>query len=75
MTRIPFDEMKSAIRQAMINAGLPEEKAEICAQVHTESSCDGVYSHGLNRVARFVEYLGNGNVLNHQFFRGAEFFA
>ena len=65
MTRIPFDEMKSAIRQAMINAGLPEEKAEICAQVHTESSCDGVYSHGLNRVARFVEYLGNGNVDPH----------
>jgi len=58
MTRIPFDEMKSTIKQAFLNAGMPKEKAEVCAQIHTESSRDGVYSHGLNRVERFVEYIG-----------------
>ena len=57
MTRIPFDELKSTIKLAFIKAGMPESKAEICAQTHTESSCDGVYSHGLNRVERFVEYI------------------
>ena len=41
MTRIPFDEMKSTIKQAFLNAGMPEEKAEVCAQIHTESSRDG----------------------------------
>ncbi len=60
MTRIPFDEMKSTIKQAFLNAGMPEEKADVCAQIHTESSRDGVYSHGLNRVERFVDYLGKG---------------
>ncbi len=60
MTRIPFDKMKSTIKQAFLNAGMPEEKANICAQIHTESSRDGVYSHGLNRVERFVDYLGKG---------------
>lgn len=60
MTRIRFDEMKSTIKQAFLNAGMPEEKAEICAQIHTESSRDGVYSHGLNRVERFVDYIGKG---------------
>ncbi|BBE19582.1 3-dehydro-L-gulonate 2-dehydrogenase [Aquipluma nitroreducens] len=60
MTRISFNEMKATIKSAFMNAGMPEEKADICAQVHTESSRDGVYSHGLNRVERFVDYLGKG---------------
>jgi 3-dehydro-L-gulonate 2-dehydrogenase len=60
MTRIPFDEMKATIRKAFINAGMPENKADICAQIHTESSRDGVYSHGLNRVERFADYIGKG---------------
>ncbi|MDD2305520.1 MAG: 3-dehydro-L-gulonate 2-dehydrogenase [Prolixibacteraceae bacterium] len=60
MTRIPFDEMKATIKSAFMNAGMPEDKADACAQIHTESSRDGVYSHGLNRVERFVDYLGKG---------------
>lgn len=65
MTRIPFEQMKQTIKQAFLNAGMPEEKADICAQIHTESSCDGVYSHGLNRVERFVDYIGKGWVDVH----------
>jgi 3-dehydro-L-gulonate 2-dehydrogenase len=45
---------------AFERAGMPGEKAEICAQIHTESSRDGIYSHGLNRVPRFVEYIHKG---------------
>ena len=60
MSRIRFDEMKATIKQAFLKAGMPEEKADLCAQIHTESSRDGVYSHGLNRVERFVEYIGKG---------------
>lgn len=57
MTRISFNEMKATIKSAFIIAGMPDEKADICAQIHTESSRDGVYSHGLNRVERFVDYI------------------
>jgi 3-dehydro-L-gulonate 2-dehydrogenase len=60
MIRILFDEMKATIKLAFLNAGMPEDKAEVCARIHTESSRDGVYSHGLNRVERFVEYIGKG---------------
>lgn len=60
MTRITFNEMKATIKSAFLIAGMPEEKADRCAQVHTESSRDGVYSHGLNRVERFVDYIGKG---------------
>ena len=58
--RIPFEQMKKEIKRVMVKAGLTEEQADICAQVHTESSRDGVYSHGLNRVPRFIEYVGKG---------------
>lgn len=58
--RIEFDLLKSHIKRAMLNAGLSEEKAEICAQTHAESSRDGIYSHGLNRVPRFIDYIKKG---------------
>ena len=60
MTRISYDEMKATVKKAFMIAGMSEEKADICAQVHTESSRDGVYSHGLNRVERFVDYVHKG---------------
>jgi 3-dehydro-L-gulonate 2-dehydrogenase len=60
MTRIAFDEMKDTVKRAFVLAGLPEAKADFCAQIHTESSRDGVYSHGLNRVERFVDYIKKG---------------
>jgi 3-dehydro-L-gulonate 2-dehydrogenase len=59
-TRIPFEEMHATITKAFVKAGMPEDKAATCARIHTESSRDGVYSHGLNRVERFVEYLHKG---------------
>jgi 3-dehydro-L-gulonate 2-dehydrogenase len=60
--RVPFDEVKETIKQALLNAGLSEKQAEICAQIHTESSADGVESHGLNRIPRFVDYAKRGLV-------------
>lgn len=60
MSLVQFDEMKQTVKQAFLNAGLAETQADICAQIHCESSCDGVFSHGLNRVARFVDYVKKG---------------
>ena len=60
--RVSFEEMKQEIKRVMLKAGLPEDKAEVCATVHSESSRDGVYSHGLNRVPRFYNYCKEGLV-------------
>jgi len=60
MTRIPFAEVHATVTAAFVRAGMNEADASVCARVHTESSCDGVYSHGLNRVARFVDYVRRG---------------
>ncbi len=58
--RIEYDVLKETIKKAMETAGLSEENAEICATVHAQSSADGIESHGLNRVPRFVEYVNKG---------------
>ena len=58
--RVPFETLKKTIKQALLNAGLTDEQAEICSKMHSESSADGVESHGLNRVPRFVEYINKG---------------
>ena len=60
MAKIPFAEMQNTIAVALVNAGMNKHDAQLCARIHTESSCDGVNSHGLNRVARFVEYVARG---------------
>ncbi|WP_105133356.1 3-dehydro-L-gulonate 2-dehydrogenase [Burkholderia sp. BE12] len=60
MARVSFDEMQGAIQLALLNAGMNERDAGICARVHAESTCDGVNSHGINRVARFVDYVRKG---------------
>lgn len=60
--RVQFDEMKHTIKKALLQAGLTEDQAEQVATTHTESSLEGVYSHGLNRVPRFIQYVREGLV-------------
>lgn len=60
MARIPFDLMDETVFAALRNAGMNETDAQVCARVHTESSCDGITSHGINRVPRFVDYIRRG---------------
>jgi 3-dehydro-L-gulonate 2-dehydrogenase len=47
----------------LIANGFTEEKATACAQVFTTNSIDGIYSHGVNRFPKFIEYVKKGLVL------------
>ncbi|MFV0300801.1 MAG: 3-dehydro-L-gulonate 2-dehydrogenase [Paracoccus sp. (in: a-proteobacteria)] len=58
--RVPFETVADRIEAAFARAGLAADKARLCARIHAESSRDGVASHGLNRVPRFVDYLRRG---------------
>lgn len=58
--RLSFEEIQKEIKRIFVKYGMTEEKADICARIHTESTNDGIYSHGVNRVARFVEYVKKG---------------
>jgi 3-dehydro-L-gulonate 2-dehydrogenase len=62
MLRIPFKEVQNALKNILISEGFSESKSELISEVHTQSSCDGVFSHGLNRFPRFIEYVRKGLV-------------
>ena len=46
---VPFDRMKSFMKEAFIEYGVPAEDAEICAEVLIEADKRGIDSHGVNR--------------------------
>lgn len=58
--RVGFDELQQTIQQAFENAGMQADDAATCARIHAESTLDGVNSHGLNRVSRFVQFIREG---------------
>lgn len=60
--KLNFEELKAIIKEAFDLAGLDEKDAELLSTIHTESSRDGVYSHGLNRVPRFIEMVEDGTI-------------
>ena len=62
MLRIPFDELYAALRHAMQQLGLSQDRAAECARLFVETTRDGVYTHGLNRFPRFVETIRNGSI-------------
>ena len=59
---IPALQMQATFEQILIQKGMPTDRAYTCAEIFTQNSVDGVYTHGVNRFPRFVEYLENGYV-------------
>ena len=57
--RVPYETVKSTVTQAFLNLGLSQEKAEKCAEIHTESSLEGIESHGLNRLPSMSRRAGS----------------
>jgi 3-dehydro-L-gulonate 2-dehydrogenase len=62
MPRIQFEELKAEFKRVLIKKGCDETSADLSAQLMTETSCDGVYSHGVNRFARVVDYIEKGYI-------------
>jgi len=62
MPRISFEDLKAQFKRVLIKKGCDEASADLSAQLMTETSCDGVYSHGVNRFARVVEYIDKGYI-------------
>lgn len=63
--RVSFTEMHRTLTRVLIQFDFTEERASQCARFFAEASRDGVYSHGLNRFPRFLEYIRKGYVDVH----------
>lgn len=57
---IPPEQMRSLFYSLLIKYGFEENKALQCAEIFTANSLDGVYSHGVNRFAKFIQDVKKG---------------
>ena len=61
--RVQFQEMTDEFKRILIKKGFSETDAEESAEIFTQNSVDGIYSHGVNRFPRVVEYIDKGHIL------------
>ena len=55
--RITFEQMMKEFHRILLKYHFTPEKANICARIFTESSLDGIYTHGVNRFYVFIKYI------------------
>ncbi len=60
--RISFTEMKSEFKRILLNYKFINEKADKCADIFATNSLEGIYSHGVYRFPRFIDYIQKGYV-------------
>src|SRR5258708_26536309 len=65
MIRVPYQEVFDPLFRALLKLGFKPERAQLCARLFTDTSRDGVYSHGLERFPRFVRGIRNGLIDIH----------
>jgi len=62
MKRIPFDEVSETLASVLRGLGFTPPRADLCARLFAETTCDGVYTHGITRFPRFISMVRNGAV-------------
>ena len=61
--QIPSKQMQGVLHRLFIKYKFPETQARSLAKIYTESTLDGVSSHGINRVPLFIKYEEDGVVI------------
>jgi 3-dehydro-L-gulonate 2-dehydrogenase len=59
---IPAKEMQECFTGILLKEGFTPDRALQCAVNFTGNSVDGIYTHGVNRFPRFVQYIKEGFV-------------
>jgi len=60
---IHFDVLKDTLHEILVKNGFDEEESSQIALIFTESTFDGVFSHGINRFPRFIREVREGLVI------------
>lgn len=63
--RITYEELLTKFQKILESRGFSEKHAKDAAAVFALNSLDGVYSHGVNRFPRVVDYLDKGEIDCH----------
>lgn len=59
---IPRQQMETEFYRILVGHGFSSAKAKACAELFTSNAVDGVYSHSVNRFAKFIQYVNDGYV-------------
>ena len=62
MVRIPLDDLQGRVEEVLLRAGLAPERAALGARLTAETDRDGVRTHGVARLPRFVEMVRLGRI-------------
>ena len=62
MKRVPYEVMVNEFERVLTKYGFEPKDAKASAELFAQNSMAGVYSHGLNRFPRVVEYLKKGEI-------------
>lgn len=60
--RVQYDVMVTEFQRVLLKYGFDENNAKDAAEIFAQNSLAGVYSHGLNRFPRVVDYLKKGEI-------------
>jgi 3-dehydro-L-gulonate 2-dehydrogenase len=56
------EQMHRLLLEKLLLYDFEQQDAETLATIFTENSIDGIYTHGINRFAKFIEYVKNGYI-------------
>ncbi len=62
IVNIPSEKMLAEFLRVLTSREFTEDRSLQCAEIFTNNSVDGVYSHGVNRFATFVKMVDDGFV-------------
>lgn len=65
LKRFSPEELNTEFERILKKHNFSEERARACAELFTEASVDGVYSHGVNRFPRYIQMVELGVVDVH----------
>lgn len=60
--RVSFREMYTTFETILLRNGFTEDDAKTCAHVFATNSLEGIYTHGVNRFPKFIQYCNEGYV-------------
>ncbi|MEP7109735.1 MAG: 3-dehydro-L-gulonate 2-dehydrogenase [Ferruginibacter sp.] len=64
-TLVSSHQMHEQFETILFKEGFAKDRADKCAAIFTANSVDGIYTHGVNRFPRFVQYIKDGYVKPH----------
>jgi 3-dehydro-L-gulonate 2-dehydrogenase len=59
---LPYREIESTLTTILLKYGFAAADAKTLSAIFADNTLDGVYSHGVNRFARFIQYVKEGLV-------------